>query len=140
MDIAIDLKQLKQLRDNMNIITKRILFWSPRVLCILFAIFISLFALDVFSEDYSAKEMILALIMHLIPTFMIIILLFISWRWEGIGAILFIVFPLFYLLMSRGESWIISGPLFLVGVLFLMNWIYRDQLKTATETGADLHY
>jgi hypothetical protein len=29
---------------------RRLLFWSPRVLCVAFAIFLSLFALDVFSE------------------------------------------------------------------------------------------
>ncbi len=31
---------------------KQFLFWSPRVLTILFALFLSLFALDVFGEGY----------------------------------------------------------------------------------------
>jgi hypothetical protein len=29
---------------------KRLLFWAPRILCILFAAFVSLFALDVFDQ------------------------------------------------------------------------------------------
>jgi len=109
--------------------TKRVLFWIPRVLCILFAMFLSMFALDVFSEGYGFGETILALLIHLVPTYLVVIALVIAWRWEGVGAISFIALALFYLVMSRGESWIISGPLFLVGVLFLFNWIYRAQLK-----------
>jgi hypothetical protein len=89
-----------------------------------------MFALDVFSEGYGFGETILALLMHLVPTFIIVISLVIAWRWEWFGAILFIAVALFYLVSSGGESWIISGPLFLVGFLFLFNWIYRAQLKT----------
>ena len=114
----------------MNTTTKRVLFWIPRVLCILFAMFLSMFALDVFSEGYGFGETILALLVHLVPTYVVVIALVIAWRWEGVGAILFTALALFYLVTSRGESWIISGPLFLVGVLFVFNWIYRAQLKT----------
>ena len=114
----------------MNTTTKRVLFWIPRVLCILFAMFLSMFALDVFSEGYGFGETILALLVHLVPTYVVVIALVIAWLWEGVGAILFIALALFYLVTSRGESWLISGPLFLVGVLFVFNWIYRAQLKT----------
>ena len=113
----------------MNKTTKRVLYWVPRVLCILFAIFLSMFSLDVFSESYSFGETILALLIHLIPTFIIIIALVVAWRWELVGAALFIVVALSYLVLSGGESWIISTPLFLVGVLFLFNWKYRVQLQ-----------
>ena len=107
----------------MRISIKQFLFWSPRVLCIVFTIFLSIFALDVFSEDYGLGETILGLLMHLIPTIIIVFMLVIAWRREGIGAILFIVLPLLFLIMSRWESWIISGPLLLIGILFLFNWI-----------------
>ena len=113
----------------MNTTTKRIIFWSPRVLAIFLAIFLSIFALDVFSEGYGFGKTILALIIHLVPTYIIIIALVIAWRWEGFGAILFMALPLIYLVMSRGRSWIISGPMFLVGILFLLNWIYKAQMK-----------
>jgi hypothetical protein len=89
-----------------------------------------MFASDVFSEGYGFGETILALLIHLVPTYLVVIALVIAWRWERVGAILFIALALFYLVTSRGESWIISGPLFLVGVLFLLNWTYRAQLKT----------
>ncbi len=32
----------------MNTSSRRLLFWSPRAICIAFAIFLSMFALDVF--------------------------------------------------------------------------------------------
>ena len=116
---------------------KRIVFWMPRVLCVLFAVFISLFALDVFGEGYGFWETIVALLMHLIPTGIILIALAIAWRWEWIGAILFVALGAWYVIMAWGEfDWIayllISGPLFLLGALFLVNWLYRAELRSST--------
>ena len=106
---------------------KRLLFWAPRILSILFAAFTSLFALDVFGEGYGFWETILALLMHLIPTGIIVVVLVISWRWEWVGGVLFTVLGALYLVMAWGKGFVnlMSGPLFLVGVLFLINWLYR---------------
>ena len=68
--------------DTMEIPWKPLLFWTPRVLCLLFAVFLSLFALDVFNEGYGFWKTILALLMHLIPTWIVLAILAISWRWE----------------------------------------------------------
>jgi hypothetical protein len=114
----------------MKTATRQALFWVPRGLCILFAVFLSLFALDVFSEGYSLGETVLALLIHLIPTFVIVLALVVAWRWERLGAILFIVLAGLFLVMSRGEGWIISGPVFLVGALFLVDWLYRARRQT----------
>ena len=116
----------------MNVTVKRTLFWTPRILCFLFVIFLSLFALDVFSENYGFWKTILALLIHLVPVYIIVIALVIAWRWEWIGTILFIALALVYPIMSRGRfHWSayvgISGPLVLIGVLFLLNWIYGTQ-------------
>jgi len=118
----------------MQIKTRQVLFWTPRILGILFAMFISLFALDVFSESYGFWETILALLIHLVPTYLVIIALYLAWRWEWIGAILFIGLGVFYLIMAWGKfPWdtylIISGPLFLVGFLFLVNWVYNAEIR-----------
>lgn len=119
----------------MNKVMKQVLFWTPRVLCILFAMFLSLFALDVFSEDAGFWEKILGLLIHLVPVYVVVILLMVAWRWEWVGAIAFIGLALFYLFQAWGrEHWstylAISGPLIVIGVLFLLNWIYRAQLRT----------
>ena len=116
--------------------TKRLLFWTPRILCILFAVFVSLFALDVFGEGYGFWKTLLVLAMHLIPTGIILIVLAISWRWEWVGGIVFNVLGVLYPVMFWGRfPWsvylVISGPLFLIGVLFLLNWLCRRELRTS---------
>ena len=114
---------------------KRALFWTPRILCILFALFLSLFALDVFEEGRGLWETTLALLVHLIPVYLVAAGLVIAWRWEWLGAILFAALALLYLVWFWGRfHWIayvvISGSLFLLAVLFLLNWIFRAELRT----------
>ncbi len=106
--------------------TARIVFWAARGMSILFVVFISVFALDVFSEEYAFWETILALILHLVPTFVLIVILLIAWKWEVIGGAIFILMGFGYFFMAgfhRPISWyvLISGPLFLTGVLFLLS-------------------
>jgi hypothetical protein len=50
------------------------------MLSILFAMFLSVFSLDVFSEANGFGETILALLMHLIPVDIVVIVLVIAWR------------------------------------------------------------
>jgi hypothetical protein len=54
---------------------QQLLFWSPRILCILFAGFISMFALDVFDEYHGFLEIAKAMLIHLIPTYIILLAL-----------------------------------------------------------------
>jgi len=119
----------------MNTSIKRVLFWTPRLLCILFAVFLSLFALDVFSESYGFWKTILALLIHLVPVCIVVIVLVIAWRREWVGAILFNALAVSYVVSGWGRfHWSayvgISGPLVLAGILFLFNWIYRAELRT----------
>jgi len=119
----------------MNTRAKQVIFWLPRTLCVLFAIFLSLFALDVFGEGYSPWETVLALLIHLVPTYIVIIALAIAWRWEWIGAILFGALAVFYVALAWGRFplttyLVISGPLALIGILFLLNWKYKASLGT----------
>lgn len=115
-----------------------VLFWTPRILCILFALFLSLFALDVFDADHGFWEAIPAFLIHLIPVYIVLIVLAVSWRWEWVGAIVFPALAVFYLVSTWGRfHWsayaVISGPLLLLGVLFLLNWIYRAQLRSCLQ-------
>jgi hypothetical protein len=111
-------------------VVPRWLYWTPRVLAILFAAFISIFALDVFGEHYAPGQLIVALAMHLVPTLLVVLALFVAWRWELIGALLFLGLGAYYVATSWGHfRWdtylIIAGPLALVGVLFLLGWLRR---------------
>ena len=122
----------------MRVFTKRALFWAPRILCILFAVFVSMFALDVFGEGYGFWETVGAFLIHLVPTYIVVIALVVAWHREWIGSILFIGLAVFYLVWSRGRfPWVtylaMAGPLFLVGVLFLVNWLYRVGPRSAKD-------
>ena len=112
----------------MNSNTKRWLYWLPRVLSILFALFISLLALDVFGEGYNFWETLVALFMHLIPTFILVAVLAIAWRWERVGAALFLALAIIYLVLTDGRMLTIPIPLIIVSLLFLVSW--RVTLKS----------
>ena len=62
----------------------------PRILSILAIGFISLFALDSFDHG-TLGEQILAFLIHMIPSFVLTIILAIAWKWELIGGILYIL-------------------------------------------------
>lgn len=114
--------------------TRKLLYWSPRILCILFAMFLSLFALDVFSGNSTFWQSVLAFLIHLIPVYIVLLVLALSWRWEWIGGVLFIGLSLFYLIITWGRfTWVayltISGTAALLGVLFFLNWRYRAELR-----------
>ena len=114
---------------------RRALFWAPRAMGILFAAFLSVFALDVFGQGYSFLETIVALAMHLVPTGIILAVLALSWRREWIGGVLFTALGASYLVMSRGQIQAIANPLsvplVLLGVLFLIGWRYRAEIRSA---------
>ena len=106
----------------------RTLFLIPRILVIMFAAFLSLFALDVFSEGGGLWQTIVAFIIHLIPALIALIVLAIAWRWEFAGDVLLIVLACWYAIMARDHlSWIlvISGPLVTTGLLFFASSVYR---------------
>ena len=90
---------------------KRILFWAPRILAILYILFISLFALDVFGEDYGFLVTIWALFMHLIPSFIMLTGLLIAWKRPFAGGILFlllaVLFTLFFHTYRRPDAFLL---------------------------------
>ena len=111
----------------MNETTRRLVYWAPRVICVALAAFFAIFALDVFSEPLDFWQKAVALVMHLIPTAMVLVALIVVWRREWIGAILFPLFAILHLWSKWGQlDWsayaIIDGPLLLLGILFWVNW------------------
>ncbi len=107
--------------------TRRLLCWTPRALGILFAAFIGLFALDIFNEGYGFWEALAGFLIHLLPTYLILIAVALGWRWEWLGALLFAALGIAYVVMAWGQfPWttylILTGPAFLVAALFLVSW------------------
>lgn len=127
----------------------RILYWIPRLLCILAILFVSMFALDSFQPGLSIWEQLQAFVMHLIPSFILLIFLIIAWKREISGGILFLLIglgfsPVIYMhnfrmngsvWMSLGVLSMITLPFIIVGVLFILGGISkRNRAKKAGKT------
>ncbi|NCN98564.1 hypothetical protein COU62_03210 [Candidatus Pacearchaeota archaeon CG10_big_fil_rev_8_21_14_0_10_35_219] len=109
------------------------LYWLPRILTIVLIIFISIFALDVFS-DFTGVELLVALFMHLIPSLILIVVLVVAWKWEKIGGILFIITAIVTTIFFKTYQDIIvflliSLPPLAIGILFLINSKNRKKTK-----------
>ena len=95
---------------------KDILYWLPRILSILYIAFISLFALDVFGEP----QWLLALFMHLIPSFILIILTVIAWNNKPLGGVAFITLGILTSVFFHLSPLVFFAPLVVIGLLFLI--------------------
>jgi hypothetical protein len=122
---------------DMNKPLKQILFWMPRLAGSLFALFLSLFAFDVFGMQLGFWGTLAALFMHLIPSLLLAVAVILAWRWEWVGAVLFIGWGVWYgLSLSRGDFdlmtfLLIGGIPALVGLFFLAGWIWRRQIRAS---------
>jgi len=101
--------------------------WTPRVVAALFAAFLAVFALDAFAESRGLWETLAALAMHLVPSAVVVLVLLASWRRAWIGASLFPLLGLAYVIVAWGRfDWTayaaISGPLFLLGAMYAAAW------------------
>lgn len=109
-----------------------LIYWTPRVLSILLLLFLTLFSFDVFGNGYGFWGTLLAFLMHNIPVFVLLILLIVAWKYEIVGAVVFIIAGLLYiatLFFGGNFQWYmalwalqLSGPAFLIGILFLIGW------------------
>ncbi len=104
--------------------------WIPKILALVFIVFLSLFALDVFSIEATFFQKLLGLLVHLIPSFILIIALTISWEKPIIGGIIFmvlaVVFSIFFGIypIDLSKFLIIPFPPILIGILFVVFGIY----------------
>ena len=120
------------MKKNIN----KYLYWTPRILSIVFILFLMLFSLDVFDMKLGFFGTIVGLFMHNIPALFLLIILIISWKYEIVGGIAFILAGLLYiaLLMRSPFEWYmllwaiqIAGIAFFIGVLFLIGWFKKKK-------------
>ncbi len=114
------------------------LWWTPRILCILLALFLSFFSFDVFGLGTKAWETALAFLMHNIPTIIIVLVLIFSWKRSWLGAISYTIIGIvFYFLMpGRSTSLILVLPIIAIGVLYYLNWLFRAEIIKAKKAYA----
>ena len=114
--------------------------WTPRIGMLLFALFISMFALDVFGAGVGFWATAAALTMHLLPTFVILLVLAVAWRWPWAGGIVLLATAGLFLLQfgpGWGGDWtlylLFIGTPAMIALLFLANRWLRGEMG---ESGA----
>jgi hypothetical protein len=113
--------------------SKAILLWSPRILGIAVAAFLGLFALDAFEPGKPFGDAVTDAAIHLVPSAIVLVLVAVSWRRPWIGGVAFVLLALAYALgVGFRPDWtlVISGPLTIVGLLFLLSWRHRQPAQT----------
>ena len=125
-----------------------ILHWIPRGLCLLSILFISIFSLDVFEEHTSLGKQLIALSIHLIPSYILIGILLLAWKWELAGGILLcaigaIFTPIIFwknytmnqsILTSLSINALITLPFIISGVFFIYSNLHKKKLKKSIYT------
>jgi hypothetical protein len=101
-----------------------------------------MFALDAFSPGLTVWQQIGAFLIHLIPSFILLSLLIVAWRWEFIGGIIFTIIglglsPFVFLLnlnrnhlsvmQSLGVILLVTMPFALVGILFIVSYKKKNR-------------
>ena len=123
----------------------KLLHWVPRILVILAILFVSIFALDAFSSELTFLQNAGAFLVHLIPSFVLVALLIIAWKWEKAGGILitivglFLSVAIFILNYNRNHSvWLslsivlmICFPFVIAGILFIISHYKKENEKPA---------
>ncbi len=118
-----------------------IFHWLPRIICILAILFISVFASDAFAPGLTTWQQLGAFAMHLIPSFILLVILIIAWKWELVGGIIFAFLglglsPFIFLhnydmnhsvAMSLGIIALITFPFFCVGILFIISYYKKKK-------------
>lgn len=117
--------------------------WTPRLLCIGAILFVSMFALDAFEPGIPMGQQLLNFIMHMIPSFILMLLLFVAWKRPFVGGIIFaligiVTSPLVYNLnynrthvvwTSLSIILMITVPFIVIGALFILDHFLQKQNK-----------
>ncbi|MCV2231281.1 hypothetical protein N7548_00375 [Acholeplasma manati] len=109
---------------------KTLVQWSPRVLSILFTLFLSMFSFDVFEMAAPWYELLLGFLIHNIPTLILAIVIFLAWKRPLIGSIVFAAAGLFNTILvftNQGlEDWlsvvILGLPAIIIAILYYIDY------------------
>lgn len=99
----------------------------PQVLALLFATFLSIFAADVFEGGQFSLSTFVALVIHLIPSFLVLLLAWLGRRFPLPAAVCFCLLGIGYILITMGRftamtKLIIGGPPIAIGLLYLKSY------------------
>ena len=106
----------------------KIIHWAPRVTAIAIIFFISLFSLDVFDTQATTLQLLGGFLIHNIPSFVLLLILFFAWRRPQIGFWTFLVAGFLFTVFFVRSIYALSNfvlfviPLWLIAGLFYADW------------------
>jgi hypothetical protein len=118
-----------------------ILFWTPRLMCIVAIVVMSMLSFDAFKPEFSSWHQIRTFILHMVPSFTLILLLLLAWRKELTGGTIFIVVGMLlsvFLYRYNYQEYhsfiksfvpvaLVALPFCLTGILFVVDYFYKKR-------------
>ncbi len=115
--------------------TTKVFHWAPRILGLLMTLFIGMFALDSFDPQLTLWQQITGFLIHLVPAYIVLATVVIGWKWDLAGCYIYYTLAILYGIWAQQHLlWIlgISGPLFLLGTLFLISSYLKKRERQLT--------
>jgi hypothetical protein len=100
---------------------------AATIIGILYALALLVFAADVFNNEQNIAQTFYDLLLHLIPTAVILLIVVVAYNRSLIGAIIFLVLGLMYIITGWANlHWtahvLIAGPLLVLSALYITAW------------------
>ncbi len=94
---------------------------------VLYALALLVFALDVFNKEQSISQTFSDVFLHLIPTVVVFLFVFVGYKNPLIGAIICLVSALIYIISGWSNlHWtahvLIAGPLLVLSILYIISY------------------
>ncbi len=94
---------------------------------VLFAVALLIFAADVFNHEQNIAQTFYDILLHLLHTAVILLIVFVAYNRPLIGAIIYLVLGLMYIItgwarMHWSAHVLIAGPLLLLSALYITAW------------------
>lgn len=94
---------------------------------VLYAVALLIFAADVFNREQNIAQTFYDILLHLLPTAVILLIVFVAYNRPLIGAIIYLVLGLMYIItgwasMHWSAHVLIAGPLLLLSAIYITAW------------------
>lgn len=120
-------------------------------MCIIAILFISMFAFDSFSHERTLLQNLGSLLLHLLPSFILVAILVVAWYWELVGGILIALVglaaaPFIYNLnfqrtqsvnTSLGVILMVTFPFILIGILFIVSHFVNRRIMAGESSSRE---
>jgi len=134
--LIVTAKRQKRINGRLSFRTLRHIHWTPRIAGIILAAFIASFSFDVFSSREYTLEILVGFLIHSIPSIVIGIIVFLSWKNDQIGFWAFLFISLIFTTvilknpeMILGYILLFIGPMICTSILYWLGWKWGRGVK-----------